>query len=75
VQEREEAAELIEQRHDSLERERRQEREAERARKREKRKLNQTRSEPSCLKRQTSDTSFNEYCARYGMEDFEMADK
>ena len=37
--------------------------------------LNKYRSEPSCLRRQASDTSFNEYCAKYGHEDFELVDK
>jgi len=37
--------------------------------------VNRYRSEPNCLKRQTSDTSFNEYCAKFGQEDFELVDK
>jgi len=37
--------------------------------------VNRYRSEPACLKRQTSDTSFNEYCAKFGQEDFELVDK
>ena len=59
--------------------ERRQESSLERreAKRRAKRSnLNHHRSEPSCLRRQTSDTSFNEYnCSRLGIDDFEMADK
>ena len=58
--------------------ERRQESSMERreAKRRAKRSLNHHRSEPSCLRRQTSDTSFNEYnCSRLGIDDFEMADK
>ena len=37
--------------------------------------LNKYRSEPSCLRRQASDTSFNEYCAKYGHGNFELVDK
>jgi len=37
--------------------------------------LNKHRSEPSCLRRQASDTSFNEYCANYGHGNFELVDK
>ena len=37
--------------------------------------VNRYRSEPACLKRQISDTSFNEYCAKFGQEDFELVDK
>ena len=64
-EEMEEVADLLRQETSSLERPREG-----------KRSLNHHRSEPSCLRRQTSDTSFNEYnCARLGIGDFEMADK
>ena len=36
---------------------------------------NKYRSEPSCLRMQANDTSFNEYCAKYGHENFELVDK
>ena len=53
----------MERRQDSLEREMRREKDKEKERKRKKH-LNNHRSEPGCLKRQTSDTSISEYCAR-----------
>ena len=77
-EEREEEADLMERRDASLERERERSREREKAREKY---LNRHRSEPSCLKRQTSDTSdasFNEYieyCARLGPDHWEVADR
>ena len=72
----------IEKRHASLEcstRDKMRERERDGALEKRARKirsnLNKYLSEPSYLRRQDIDTSFNEYCAKYGHENFELVDK
>lgn len=75
-----EVVDVIERRQASLERRTREkmsERDMDdvRREKRVRQYLNRHRSEPSCLRRQTSDTSFHEYSDKYGTEDIQMADK
>ena len=56
-------------------REREQEGDLEKRDRKVRHSVNKHRSEPRCLRRQASDTSFNEYCTKYGHEDFELVDK